>query len=298
MKEMSVNLSCLEVPYGNLRGICPRREKRLLVSVEAGGLHLPLIVAPAKREGHYVVVDGHKRFRALRKLKADVAPVVVWDKPAPEALARVYCARDQGAWNAVEEGALVDELHRGAKWTLTQIATALDRTVSWVSRRLGLVQDLAGPILESLRHGKIGVHSAVTCLLPLSRDNKPLAEQLAQRLAEGSFSTRQTQRLYDHCRRAPAAVANQIVADPATFLKTLSAASCEMNPSLSVTENKCLDQIRWIGDVSLSLARRVPQVWAGPAPLIEAPFRMARDRFTLLEKTIADLPRPQEAPRA
>ncbi len=298
MKEITVNLASLEAPYGALRGIHPRRERRMLVSVEAGGLHRPVVVVPSARAGHYVLVDGHKRLRALRKLKADVAPAVAWDLPPAEALARAYRAQDEDAWNAVEEGALVEELHRGAHWTLKTIADALERTVGWVSRRLGLVQDLAGPILDSLQRGKIGVHSAVTCLLPLSRDNKPLAERLAQRLAEGAFTTRQIQRLYDHCRRGPPEVANQIAADPATFLKSLSASCAGMDLSLTVAENNCLDQLRLIGNVSLALARRLPEVWAEPAPTLDDTFHVTRDRFTLLEKTLAPFLLPREAPRA
>jgi hypothetical protein len=127
-------------------------------------------------------------------------------------------------------------------------------------------------------------------LLPLARANRPRAERLGQKIAEGSFTTRQIQRLYDHCRRGPAAVAERIASDPATFLKALQAASTGMDLSLNTAENTCLDQLRLVGNVSLSLVRRLPEVWAAPAPRLEEAFATARDRFSLLEKTVLALP--------
>lgn len=293
-----VNVECLEQPYGALRVARPGVEERLLVSLEGNGQKTPITVVAGTRAGSYAVVDGHKRLRALKKLKRDVAEAVVWDLAPAEALARVYQLQSRGAWNALEEGALVEELHRGARWSLRKIAGALDRTVGWVSRRLGLVQDLSGPILEAVRRGRIGVHSAVTCLLPLSRDNKGLAERLADKLAEGPFTTRQIQQLYDHCRRGPAAVAEQVASDPATFLKALTAAKTGMDLSLNTAENRCLDQLRLIGHVSLALARRLPEVWASPAPRLQEAFGAARERFVLLENTITALPRSTEPAHA
>jgi ParB-like chromosome segregation protein Spo0J len=281
-----VNIEALEQPYGTLRLPRPRAEERLLVSMEARGQKTPLIVIPGTTAGTFGVVDGHKRLRALRKLKADVARAEVWDLPGSEALARVYQRQSRGAWNALEEGALVEELHRGSdRWSLGRIARELERTVGWASRRLGLVRDLQGPILEAVRRGRIGAHSAVTCLLPLSRDNKGLAERLADKVAAGSFTSREIRRLYDHCRQSPATVTERIAADPAGFLNALAAARTGMDLDLSPAENKCLDQLRLIGNLSLALARRLPEVWAAPDKLRQA-FATCRERFTWLEKTI------------
>lgn len=291
MKETTVNVKTLEQPYEALRVARPGAEARLLVSVEACGQKTPLIVIAGSKAGAYGVVDGHKRLRALQKLKADVAQAEVWNLSGSEALARVYQMQSRGSWNALEEGSLVEELHRGSgRWSLRKIAQELERTVGWVSRRLGLVQELQGTILEAVRRGKIGVHSAVTCLLPLSRDNKSAAERLAGKLAEGSFTTRQIRQLYDHCRQGPGSVTEQIVTDPGTFLNALAANGTRMDLDLSPSENKCLDQLRLIGNVSLSLARRLPEVWAVPTPhKLEQAFTICRERFACLEKTVDGL---------
>ena len=299
-----VNVETLEQPYQALRVMRPGAEGRLLVSVEARGQKTPLIVIAGSKAGAYGVVDGHKRLRALRKLNVDVAQAEVWELSGSDALAGVYQMLTRGSWNALEEGALVEELHRGPdRWSLRKIAEELERTVGWASRRLGLVQELQGSILEAVRRGKIGVHSAVTCLLPLSRDNKGVAERLAVKLAEGSFTTRQIRQLYDYCRQGPACVTERIVTDPATFLNALTANRMRMDLDLSPTENKCLDQLGLIGNVSLALARRLPEVWAAPtgglgpaggrppaSDKLARAFTACRERFALLEKTVAGLP--------
>jgi len=99
------------------------------------------------------------------------------------------------------------------------------------------------------------------------------------------ITSREIRRLYDHCRQSPATVTERIAADPAGFLNALAAARTGMDLDLSPAENKCLDQLRLIGNLSLALARRLPEVWAAPDKLRQA-FATCRERFTWLEKTI------------
>jgi ParB-like chromosome segregation protein Spo0J len=143
MEARTVNIADLEQPYADLKTRHARAEGRLLVSMQASGQKTPLFIIAGSAPGRYVVVDGHKRVRALKALKADVAQAHVWPLDAQQALARAY-RMQQGSWNALEEAALVEELHRGAKWSLHQVADGLERTASWASRRLGLIEGLFG----------------------------------------------------------------------------------------------------------------------------------------------------------
>src|SRR5882724_5296368 len=127
MEARSVNIADLEQPYADLKTRQVRMEGRLLVSMQASGQKTPLFVIAGSAPGRYAVVDGHKRVRALNALKADVAQAHVWPLDAQQALARAY-RMQQGSWNALEEAALVEELHRGAKWSLRRIGEELERT--------------------------------------------------------------------------------------------------------------------------------------------------------------------------
>jgi ParB/RepB/Spo0J family partition protein len=292
-----VNVAELEQPYDGLRVRNVRSEARLLVSMQEAGQKTPLIVIAGSAAGRHAVVDGHKRLRAMKKLKCDAAQAVVWSVPAEEALAQIYRLQESGSWNALEEGALVEELHRGAKWTLQKIAEKLERTVSWASRRLGLIEELPESVVEAVREGKIGVYSAVMCLLPLSRDNKDLAERLAGKLKEGIFTSRQIRLLYEHCAKGPAAVAERIVSDPATFLKALEIPKGDVR--LSSPQNKCLERLNTMGRVALSLVRDLPEVWPASSDALAhgvftTTWRRCRERLAYLEKTVA----LQEGPQA
>jgi ParB-like chromosome segregation protein Spo0J len=288
----TINVTALEEPYRGMR-VCDRRtEARMLVSMQALGQKTPMIVIGGSAAGAYAVVDGHKRLRVLKALKADVAQTVVWTQPAAEALAQVYRMQDGGAWNALEEGALVEELHRIAKWPLRQIAQELERTVGWASRRLGLIEELPGTIVEAVQQGKIGVYSAIMCLLPLSRDNRRVAERLAGKLAEGVFTTRQIRVLYEHCLKGPPVVTERIASDPGAFLKALGASRVLLDLALSENQNKHLDRLRMIGNTALGLARDLPGQWEDSLAATEkltTAWQRCQTCLSMLEKTVTDI---------
>lgn len=64
MRVVELNLAELEEGYARLRVRDRRAEARLFVSVEAHGQSSPIWVV-ARAEGRYLVIDGHKRGRAL-----------------------------------------------------------------------------------------------------------------------------------------------------------------------------------------------------------------------------------------
>lgn len=291
MDERTVNIADLEQPYASLRTRQARREGRLLLSMEATGQKTPLMVIAGSGTGRYAVVDGHKRVRALKALKADVAQAQIWPMSAGEALVASY-RMQQGSWNALEEGALVEELHRGTKWDLRRIAEALDRTASWASRRLGLVEDLPAVALEAVRQGKLAVYAAVKYVLPLARANKQDAERLSNQLANGSFTTRQVQTIYEHCRKGQRNLTERILADPATFLKALSASQGVMDLALSPMQNKHLERLRVMGQVCLGLVRDLPEYWnhsIADGSKLTPVWTRCRECFGMLEKTVTKL---------
>ncbi len=295
MEARHVNLADLEQPYADLRTRRAREEGRLLLSIQASGQKTPLVLVAGTAPGHYAVVDGHKRVRALGILKADVAQAYLWSVTAAEALASSY-RMQQGSWNALEEAALIEELHRGAKWNLRQVAQALDRTTSWASRRLGLIEDLPPTALAAVKQGTLAVYAALKYVLPLARANRQDAERLSVTLADASFTTRQIQLLYEHCVKGPRSVTERILTDPATFLKALEASKTVMDLALNSTQNKHLERLRVMGNVCLGLARDVPEHWVGAeCTKLAVAWQRCRECIALLEKTVTDV---LGAPRA
>ena len=78
----TINVTALEEPYRGMRVRDRRSEARMLVSMQALGQKTPLIVIGGSAAGTYAVVDGHKRLRVLKALKADVAAGYVTDRSA------------------------------------------------------------------------------------------------------------------------------------------------------------------------------------------------------------------------
>jgi hypothetical protein len=82
---------------------------------------------------------------------------------------------------ALEEGCLLVELERRFGYGLEKLARRFDRSTSWVSRRMGLVELLPESVQQQVRGGAISAHVAMKFLVPVSR---PKPED-SRRMAEG-----------------------------------------------------------------------------------------------------------------
>ena len=82
---MELELHQLDLRYAGLRRRDSRREKTLVGSLSASGQQTPVVVVRGEAD-RYVLVDGYKRVRALRRLKVDRVSAVVWEWGEAEAL--------------------------------------------------------------------------------------------------------------------------------------------------------------------------------------------------------------------
>ena len=101
MQIAELPLESLDLTYAKLRVLRPGLERRLLSSLGEAGQKSPVVVVAASEAGRYVVIDGHKRVRALTRLKADVVKAAVWEMSAVEALVAAYQMASGCGWNAV-----------------------------------------------------------------------------------------------------------------------------------------------------------------------------------------------------
>lgn len=299
MRIVELNLAALDERYGSLRVADRRRQARMLAAIEEYGQQDAIRVV-AEGEGRFVVIDGHARVMALRRLRRDVVKAVVWDMAPSEALAAAYREGLARGYSAIEEGWLVYELHRVGKWNLGKAAASMGRSRSWVSRRLGLVEGLPDTVLEGVRRGKLGAWSAMKHLLPLARANASVCERLAEKIVETGLSSRQVALVCEHYAKSGAQVKERILEDPGRFLKALEASvNGALDPNLSEAEKRALKQLDLAGNVALGLTRGLPAVLgydageAARAKLWRAWERAAK-RWSLLEETVAALKAARE----
>lgn len=260
MNIVELEIDSLDLRYGKLRARRPTLEKRLMASMEEAGQQSPVIVVAGEEPGRWVLIEGRKRVRALKRLKAEAVNAVVWELAPCEALISAYQLQDGSGYNALEEGWLVWELVRGSGLTLAEVGRRLERSKAWVSGRLGLVEGLPERVLEGVQSGKIGAYVATRYLLPFARANASDCEKLAEKIMEHEFRSRDVEAL---CRYYAAAGANsrsRMVEEPARFLAAFKEArKGAMDLRLSEAENRCVKNLELIGNVALGLVRQLPE---------------------------------------
>src|ERR1700730_4227654 len=165
--------------YEGIRKRAAVAERALVGSLAEIGQQLPIIVVSEAER--FILIDGYKRVRALKRLARDTVRATGWQLPEVEALLlerRMRCASE----DAFDQAWLLAELRNRFGLSLEELARRFDRNKSWVSRRLALIQVLPTTIQDSVRAGALAAHAAMKYLVPLARANAPAATRLAQEI--------------------------------------------------------------------------------------------------------------------
>ena len=215
---MEIEFHQLDRRYETLRTVCRKRDSRVLASLDRNGQQLPVVVVAGGDEGRYILVDGYKRVRALRKLARDTVRATCWDLPEDEALLLGRSMQTAEGASALEQAWLLHELRDRFELSVEELAHRFDRSSGWVSERLSLVTALPEPIQEQVRQGLLAPHAAMKFLLPLSRSNRQGAIELAAAIAPLRPSTRQTRALCVAYARAGEQARQYLLERPERFL--------------------------------------------------------------------------------
>jgi len=245
----------LDMRYERLRVRQPARERRLLASLADAGQQMPIVVVTAGAA--YVVVDGHKRVRCLRRLQRDTVAAVIWEMPEPEALIFRQLLHTDTTDSALEQGWLLRTLHQDHGLTLDALACRFDRSVSWVSRRLGLVRALPDAVQHRVQDGQLVAHAAMKYLVPLARANAADCVRLVEAIAPHQLTTRQIGRLYQVYVTGPDATRELMLTDPLLVLRVADdTADASVRPEASAPEALITD-LHILGAVARRAHRRL-----------------------------------------
>jgi ParB family chromosome partitioning protein len=219
---MQLEYHQLDRRWEHLRVRHPARQRRLLASLAEAGQQTPIVVVAAEGEAdRYVVIDGYKRIVALEQLGRDTVEAVVWPMSEAAAVLLDRSLRLSEHETALEVGWLLAELERRFRYSLDELARRFDRSVSWVSRRLALVEILPEAIQQQVREGKILAQVAMKFLVPAARQRLEDSQRMAAIFAEHHCDTREAGQLYGAWRKGSPAVRKRILDDPELFFKTL-----------------------------------------------------------------------------
>ena len=206
--------------YEHLRVRNPERQRRLLASLAASGQQTPIVVvAISEKPDRYLVIDGYKRVAALEQLARDTVEAVVWEMSEADALVLDRSMRFSEQETALEQGWLLSELEQRFGYRLEDLARRFDRSVSWVSRRLALVEQLPEAVQQRVRAGEIAAHVAMKYLAPVARTNPKDCQRMADAFSKYRFSSCQAGELYAAWRDASPSIRQRILDSPEFFLK-------------------------------------------------------------------------------
>src|SRR5436189_2619443 len=157
-------------------------------SLAASGQETPIVVMAVSRcPCRYLVIDGYKRVAALEQLGRDRVEAVVGDMSEADALVLDRSMRFSEQETALEQGWLLAELEHRFGYSLEDLARRFDRSVSWVSRRLALVELLPETVQQQVRTGEISAHIAMKYLVPMARANLDDCQHMANVFAKHRF---------------------------------------------------------------------------------------------------------------
>lgn len=282
--EVELELHQLDLRYESLRARCPAREAKLLAMLAEAGQQTPIVVvaAPGQRD-RYVVIDGFRRVRALRRLGVDVARATEWAMGEVEALLLSRALRTGEGETALEQGWLVRTLSTSFGMSHEEVARSLGRSPSWVSRRLALVAELPETVQARVQRGEIGAHAAMRCLVPMARATREDCEALAAAIAGRTLSSREVARLYEAWRDADAVVRRRVIAEPWLYLKVSRQATTAVAGATARPTEALLADL----ETAATAVRRAVRGWGAAAGLLRPREQQAVE--ILVRRAAADL---------
>jgi ParB family chromosome partitioning protein len=218
---MQLEFHQLERRWEHLRVREPHGHRRLLASLADSGQQTPIVVVvcPDNR-GRYLVIDGYKRIAALQQLGRDTVQATVWEMSEVEALVLSRSLRFSPQESALEQGWLLSEMEQRFGCSREELARRFDRSASWVSRRLALVELLPEAVQRLVREGKIAAQVAMKYLVPVARIHADHCERMAAALVAHGCDARQAGQLYAAWRQGTRTTRERILNQPELFLKT------------------------------------------------------------------------------
>ena len=218
---MQLEFHQLDRRWEHLRVRHPARQRRLLASLAESGQQTPIVVVAAEGlADRYVVIDGYKRIAALEQLGRDTMEAVVWPMSEAAAVLLDRSLRLSEHETALEVGWLLAELEQRFSYSLDELARRFDRSVSWISRRLALVEALPEAIQQQVREGKIPAQVAMKFLVPVARQSLDDCQRMAAIFAQHHCDTREAGQLYAAWRQGSPAIRKRILDAPELFFKT------------------------------------------------------------------------------
>jgi ParB family transcriptional regulator, chromosome partitioning protein len=292
---MHLEFHQLDRRWEHLRVREPQRRRRLLASLADSGQQTPIVVVTAGPPDRYLVIDGHKRVAALEQLGRDNVEATVWAMSEAEAVLLSRSLRLSPQESTLEQGWLLTEMEQRFGYGLDELARRFDRSPSWVSRRLALVELLPEAIQQQVREGKLAAQVAMKYLVPVARVSAEDCMRMAAAFVAHRCDTRQAGQLYTAWRQGTRAVRERILAEPELFLKTQRQAPAARPAAVEQVERDLDMVIAILRRTGRRLAEALPEMTGTQQKQAQCQMETARRE---LERMAERIGREQEGKHA
>ncbi len=274
---MELEFHQLDRRWEEIRLRRPERERSLLASLAEQGQQMPIVVV--KAGGSYLVIDGFKRLRCLERLGADTVRATLWDLEQSDALLLDRSQRNSEGLSKLEQGWLLAAL-RSQGLSQDELAKRVDKSLSWVSRRLALVVELPVEVQEHVRRGAIPAHAAMRHLVPIARRNRQDCLRLAEAIASAQLNSREVGELCSAFLQSTEKVRKRLLEEPRLFLR---ARAHKDNPPPLPAQLEMLRELDRMTTTARRLCERLGDVEPSAAQLAELRLASAQVRSQLDE---------------
>ena len=216
-----IDLHRLDLRFASTRIANVAAVRHLTESIHECGQLVPCIAAGAAEGGALVLIDGYRRVSALQRVGADTALVQCWPCPVGQAITQVLVQSCSRTFDPIEEALLLRELIDAHGLSQREAARQCARDVSWVQRRLMLLDALPQELVQAVRSAQVSSWAAARILAPLARANSAHALQLLHSLTGSPLSTRELQVWFEHYQGAQQQQRERMVAHPRLLIDSL-----------------------------------------------------------------------------
>ncbi len=158
-KEVKMK-NIIEPPHQLRMEINEEEINELALSIDQHGLINPITIQE-DQEGRLIIIAGHRRFLAVKKLKKETIPARVLRNTTKTEVTVIAAIENlqRSDMNIIEEADLINGLHFDGKLSCGEIADLLSRSREWVLRRIEL-QQYPKEVLQALHEGSIKLGAA------------------------------------------------------------------------------------------------------------------------------------------
>ncbi|MBI4650091.1 chromosome partitioning protein ParB, partial [Candidatus Desantisbacteria bacterium] len=144
------------------------------------------------------LLNGFKRYRCAQKLGIRILPYISLGTDEVMGIIELLRISNSKSLSILEQAKLIDDLKKIHKMCIAEISEKLERSKSWVSMRIGIIDEMSECMREKIFSGKFPVYSYMYTLRQFIRMNfatKDEIDEFVKFVAGKKLSIREIERL-------------------------------------------------------------------------------------------------------